>query len=133
MAQSDIGEPRNIEAMSAHYLPGKDNKPTLLEPLDHLISTTITIYNVYVAMEDISVAIITPYQKELLPHALEKYGLFSEAIQVKASISMGMISTNGLCFDVGRARKMVEELTHKVNELTAKIRKNEEWKVWGHY
>lgn len=135
MAQSDIGEPRSIAEMIPHYLPERNIAPS--EPIDNLIYTTVAIYDIYAKLEDIGVSIITPYQRELLPHALEKFGLFSEAIQVKASISLGMIGANGFRFDAVRARQMVEELTTKINILCTKIRENEAWKVralelhWG--
>src|SRR5262249_7320811 len=59
---------------------------------------------------------------DVLPQAGDRFGLLTEAVQVKKAIALAQITRNGMCVDVEAVRAGETDLLRRLNEVTARLR-----------
>jgi 3'-5' exonuclease len=119
-ANDSYSEPRDLAAVARHYagleiakndpyrtrygeIIGKDWATVDAGFFTYAVKDAIATRPTYLAIRKKAVALVEEFgrnSKDILPNAREKFGLLSEAVQVKKAIALAQITRNGVAVDL---------------------------------
>ena len=85
------------------------------------IRSAIIIYFSYENMEKVANQIMEKHQDSVIENCIEQFGLLSESIQVRASISLFNMYQNGIIVDLERTNWLRKKLTNTIKRSTIAI------------
>jgi DNA polymerase I-like protein with 3'-5' exonuclease and polymerase domains len=91
---------------------------------DYAIRDAIVTRPAYAALRKQALAIVEQFGRhssDILPEARQKFGLLTEAIQVKKAIALADITRNGMCIDVEWVRQAEAELRARLEEAVGQV------------
>jgi hypothetical protein len=84
---------------------------------DYAVKDAIVTRPTYLAIRKLALALIEKfgrYSNDILPDARQKYGLLTEAVQVKKAIALAQITRNGMTVDMEWVRRTESELRQEM-------------------
>jgi hypothetical protein len=93
---------------------------------DYAAKDAIVTHLAYRAIREQALALVEQFgrhSRDILPDALERFGLLTEALQVKKAIALAQITRNGMCLDRQRLDDAEADLRQRRDEAVGRVRK----------
>jgi hypothetical protein len=91
---------------------------------EYAIKDAVVTRLAYLAIRERAVALAdgSPARRDVLPDARERFGLLTEAVQVKKAIALTQVTRNGMCVDLASVREGEAELRRSLGEAVSRVR-----------
>lgn len=87
----------------------------------YAIKDAIATWKLWIVLQGIAFDLIRPFKEDLLPGAIDRFGILTESLQVRGAIALSEIERNGLCLDLSLVESTKAKLTKKIESLIEEI------------
>jgi DNA polymerase I-like protein with 3'-5' exonuclease and polymerase domains len=135
-------DPRDLAVVARHYagldlakddpyrlrygdIIGKEWEEVEEEFFAYAVKDAVVTRTAYLAIRTQALALVEEYGRsggDILPDARQRFGLLTEAVQVKKAIALAQITRNGMHLDQEWVRKAEADLRQRLREAVAQVR-----------
>lgn len=87
----------------------------------YAIKDAIATRKLWDTLRRIARDLIHPFEEELLPEAVDRFGVLTESLQVRGAIALSEIERNGLALDLSLVESTKKKLVDKIESLIEEI------------